>query len=108
MIDLWLRSGTAGIVILPFVALFAVAAGIVWLTHLSPLRPFFASCIGITGPFFASVAVTHKQANITQRLTRVRESWDIAALDNTAEHEAQSGSSFFRLKVVLGEIAAIS
>jgi hypothetical protein len=29
----------------------------VWLTHLSPARPFFASCIGIAGPFFASVAV---------------------------------------------------
>ena len=28
-----------------------------WLTHLSPARPFFASCIGIAGPFFASVAV---------------------------------------------------
>jgi hypothetical protein len=30
---------------------------LVWLTHLSPARPFFASCIGIAGPFFASVAV---------------------------------------------------
>src|ERR1700754_3098210 len=57
MIDLWLGSGTAGIVLLPFIMLFAVAAMIVWLTHLSPMRPFFVSCIGITGPFFASVAV---------------------------------------------------
>jgi hypothetical protein len=57
MIDLWLGSGTAGIVILPYIALFAIAAGIVWLTHLSPLRPFFVSCIGIAGPFFASVAL---------------------------------------------------
>src|SRR3954454_23592749 len=57
MIDLWLRSGTAGIVLIPFVLLYSIAAGIVWLTHLSPARPFFASCIGITGPFFASVAL---------------------------------------------------
>jgi hypothetical protein len=57
MIDLWLRSGLVGIIIVPFVLLYSIAAGIVWLTHLSPARPFFASCIGITGPFFASVAV---------------------------------------------------
>ncbi len=57
MIDLWLRSGTAWIVLIPFLLLYLVAAGIVWLTHLSPARPFFASCIGIAGPFFASVAV---------------------------------------------------
>ena len=57
MIDVWLRSGTAGIVILPFVILYLIAAFIVWLTHLSPARPFFASCVGIAGPFFASVAV---------------------------------------------------
>ena len=57
MIDLWLRSGFLGIVLIPFVVLYCIAAAIVWLTHLSPLRPFFISCIGITGPFFASVAV---------------------------------------------------
>jgi hypothetical protein len=57
MIDLWLRSGTVGIIVIPFVLLNSIAAGIVWLTHLSTLRPFFASCVGITGPFFASVAV---------------------------------------------------
>jgi hypothetical protein len=57
MIDLWLRSGTAGIILIPFVLLYLIAVGIVWLTHLSPARPFFASCIGIAGPFFASVAV---------------------------------------------------
>lgn len=57
MIEFWLRSGIAGIVILPFVVLYPVAAFIVWLTHLSPARPFFASCVGIAGPFFASVAV---------------------------------------------------
>jgi hypothetical protein len=57
MIDLWLRSGTAGIILIPFVLLYLIAFAIVWLTHLSPARPFFASCIGIVGPFFASVAV---------------------------------------------------
>ena len=57
MIELWLSSGTAGIILVPFVLLYLVAAGIVWLTHLSPARPFFATCIGIAGPFFASVAV---------------------------------------------------
>jgi hypothetical protein len=57
MIELWLRSGTAGIIVVPFVLLYLIAAGIVWLTHESPARPFFASCIGIAGPFFASVAV---------------------------------------------------
>ena len=57
MIDLWLRSGTAGIILIPFVLLFAIAAGIVWLTHLSPARAFFASCVGIVGPFFGSVAL---------------------------------------------------
>jgi hypothetical protein len=57
MVDLWLRSGTLGLIVVPFLTLYAIAATLVWLTHLSPARPFFASCIGITGPFFASVAV---------------------------------------------------
>jgi uncharacterized membrane protein SirB2 len=57
MIELWLRSGTVGIVVVPFILLYGIAAGIVWLTHLSPARPFFVTCIGIAGPFFASVAV---------------------------------------------------
>jgi hypothetical protein len=57
MIDFWLRSGIAGIVIQPFLVFYPVAAFIVWLTHRSPARPFFASCVGIAGPFFASVAV---------------------------------------------------
>ena len=57
MVDLWLRSSTLGIVLIPFVVLYAIAAFIVWLTHKSPARPYFASCVGITGPFFASVAV---------------------------------------------------
>ena len=57
MLDLWLDSGKVGIVLIPFVLLYAIAAALVWLTHLSPARPFFASCVGIAGPFFASVAV---------------------------------------------------
>src|SRR6516164_10043059 len=57
MIELWLSSGTAGVILIPFVLLYLIAAGLVWVTHLSPARPFFASCIGIAGPFFASVAV---------------------------------------------------
>ena len=57
MIETWLQSGTVGIVLIPFVLLYGFAAFIVWLTHLSPARDFFASCIGIAGPFFASVAV---------------------------------------------------
>jgi hypothetical protein len=57
MVELWLRSGTAGIVFVPIALLYSIAAAIVWVTHLSPARPFFASCIGIAGPFFASVAV---------------------------------------------------
>jgi hypothetical protein len=57
MIELWLSSGTAGVILIPFVVLYLIAGGIVWLTHLSPARPFFASCIGVAGPFFASVAV---------------------------------------------------
>ena len=57
MLELWLRSGSAAIVVVPFIVLYAIAAAITWLTHLSPARPFFASCVGIAGPFFASVAV---------------------------------------------------
>src|SRR5262245_6978183 len=57
VIDLWLGSGTVGIILVPFVLLYLIAVGIVWLTHLSPARPFFASCIGIAGPFLPSVAV---------------------------------------------------
>jgi hypothetical protein len=57
MVDLWLRSGTAGIILIPFIVLYSIGAGIVWLTHLSPARAFFASCVGIVGPFFGSVAI---------------------------------------------------
>lgn len=57
MLDAWLETGPLGIVLIPFVLLYCIAAAITWLTHLSPARPFFASCVGIAGPFFASVAV---------------------------------------------------
>jgi hypothetical protein len=57
MIEVWLHSGALAIILIPFVLLYLIAAAIVWLTHLSPARPFFASCVGIAGPFFASVAV---------------------------------------------------
>jgi hypothetical protein len=57
MIELWLRTGALGIIVIPVVLLYPIAAGIVWLTHLSPARPLFASCVGVVGPFFASVGV---------------------------------------------------
>jgi hypothetical protein len=57
MIDLWLDTGTAGIVLIPFVLLYLISAALTWLTFASPARPFFASCIGVAGPFFVSVAV---------------------------------------------------
>ena len=57
MIDPWLDTGTAGILLIPFILLYAIAAAIVWLTHVSPARTFFATCVGIAGPFFVSVAV---------------------------------------------------
>lgn len=57
MLDMWLGSKTLVIVVVPFVALYAIALLIVWVTHKSPARPYFASCTGIPGPFFASVAL---------------------------------------------------
>jgi hypothetical protein len=53
VLEFWLRGGSAGIVQIPFILLYAIAAALVWLTHLSPARLFFASCVGIAGPFFA-------------------------------------------------------
>jgi hypothetical protein len=41
----------------PFVLLYSIAYFIGWVTHRSPARPYFASCVGIAGPFFASVAI---------------------------------------------------
>ena len=36
MFEFWLRTGAVGVILVPFVLLYLVAAGIVWLTHLSP------------------------------------------------------------------------
>ena len=57
MFDLWLSSGSVGIVLIPFIVLYLVAVLSVWVTHKSPARLYFASCVGITGPFFTSVAI---------------------------------------------------
>jgi len=57
MFDLWLSSNTLVIVLVPFVVLYSIALLIVWITHKSPARPYFASCVGIAGPFPATVAI---------------------------------------------------
>jgi hypothetical protein len=57
MFELWLRTGAVGIIVIPFVLLYLVMIGLVWLMHLSPARPFFASCSGVGAPFFVSVGV---------------------------------------------------
>jgi len=43
MFNLWLSSGTLGIVLVPFIVLYLIAVLIVWLTHKSPVRFYFAS-----------------------------------------------------------------
>ena len=100
MIDLWLRSGTAGIIVIPFVLFYAIAAGIVWLTHKSPARPYFASCVGIPGPFFASVAVMFGLfaaflANDVQRRD--------AEAQAAVLHEADGVRTILRLSEAMGE-----
>ena len=57
MFNGWLSSGTVGIVLIPFIALYLIAVLIVWVTHISSARLYFSSCVGITGPFFTSVAI---------------------------------------------------
>jgi len=49
--------GIAGIVILPFLVFYPVAALIVWLTHLSPARPFFASSVSVNERPFTGRAI---------------------------------------------------
>jgi hypothetical protein len=100
MIDLWLRSGTVGIIVIPFVLFYAIAAGIVWLTHKSPARPYFASCVGIPGPFFASVAVMFGLfaaflANDVQRRD--------AEAQAAVLHEADGVRTILRLSEAMGE-----
>jgi len=103
MIDLWLRSGTTMIVVLPFIVCFAVAAFIVWLTHLSPARPFFASCVGIVGPFFTSVAILF--ALFAAFLAN-----DVERADGQAQaavlREADGLRTLLRLEEAVGEPAA--
>ena len=103
MIDLWLDSGTAVIVLVPFTLLYLVGAGIVWLTHLSPARPFFASCIGIVGPFFASVAVLFSLF-AAFLANDVRHQSDEAA--QAVAREADGLRSIMRLTEALGAPAA--
>jgi hypothetical protein len=57
MFSLWLSSDAVVVVLVPFVVLYSIALLIVWVTHKSPARPYFASCVGIAGPFFASVGI---------------------------------------------------
>lgn len=57
LLDLWLDTGTAGIILLPFAVLYVLAAAITWLTFFSPARPCFAKCVGVVGPQFMSVAI---------------------------------------------------
>jgi hypothetical protein len=103
MIDLWLRSGTAAIVVLPIIVCFAMAAFIVWLTHLSPARPFFLSCVGIVGPFFTSVAILFG-------LFAAFLANDVDRADGHAQaavmHEADGLRTLLRLAEALGEPAA--
>jgi hypothetical protein len=57
MFDWWLSAGATRIVLIPFIVLYGIAAAVVWFTHKSPARLYCASCVGITGPFFTSVAI---------------------------------------------------
>lgn len=103
MIDLWLRSGTTALIVLPIVVCFAMAAFLVWLTHLSPARPFFASCVGIVGPFFTSVAILF--ALFAAFLAN-----DVERADGQAQaavmREADGLRTLLRLTEALGEPAA--
>ena len=102
MIDLWLHSGTVGIIVIPFVVLYAIAAVIVWVTHLSPARPFFASCVGIAGPFFASVAVLFSlfAAFLASDVERAHDQAQTAVL-----HESDGVRTILRLSEALGNPA---
>ena len=102
MIDLWLDTGTAGILLIPFIVLYAIAAAIVWLTHLSPARTFFASCIGIAGPFFVSVAVLFSLFAVFL----ASEVWRQAERAQTAVAEEADGiRTILRLAETAGEAA---
>lgn len=72
MIDVWLRSGALGVILIPFLLLYLIAAGIVWLTHLSPARPFFVSVAVLFGLFSAFLAndVQHRNAEVKAAIFR--------------------------------------
>jgi hypothetical protein len=102
MFDSWLSSGTLGIVLVPFIVLYLIAVLIVWLTHKSPVRFYFASCVGITGPFFTSVAILFALfaaflANDVQRRN--------AAAQAAVFREAEGVRTILRLCEALGEVA---
>ena len=56
MIDVWLRSGALAIILIPFVLIYDRGRDCMADTSITGAA-FFASCIGIAGPFFTSVAV---------------------------------------------------
>ena len=102
MFDFWLSSGNAGIVLIPFIVLYLIAALIVWVTHKSPARLYFASCVGITGPFFTSVAILFALfaaflANDVQRRNTQAQS--------AVFREAEGIRAILRLSEALGEHA---
>ena len=102
MFDLWLSSGSVGIVLIPFIVLYLIAVLIVWVTHKSPARLYFASCVGITGPFFTSVAILFALfaaflANDVQRRNTQAQS--------AVFREAEGIRTILRLSEALGEHA---
>jgi uncharacterized membrane protein SirB2 len=102
MIDLWLRSGTLGIILIPFALLYLIGACIVWITHQSPARSFFASCTGIGSPFFASVAVMFGLFAAFLASDVQHRSADARA---TVLREADAVRTILRLSEAIGEAA---
>jgi hypothetical protein len=100
MIDLWLGSGTVLVVALPFALLYLLAAGLTWLTHLSPARPFFASCVGVVGQFFASVAVLFSLFAAFLANDVLRQS---DAAEEAVAREADGVRTILRLTEALGD-----
>ena len=102
MFDLWLSSGSVGIVLVPFILLYLIAVLIVWITHKSPARSYFASCVGITGPFFTSVAILFAlfAAFLTNDVQRRNTQAQSAVF-----REAEGIRTILRLSEALGEHA---
>lgn len=100
--DLWLSADAAVIVLVPFAVLYAAAFLIAWVTHKSPARGFFESCIGIPGPFFGCVAILFALfaaflANDVQRRG--------ADAEAAVFREADSLSTMLRLSEAVGKAA---